>query len=194
MSTLNTSAAQPITDVHAHVLLPSLQAEVESRDPDGAREAAALELSRNGAASLAVSGPMVGARIPRLTDVNVRLGSMDEQGVDRQWVSPSPSHFYPWAGEQLAVSAMAWFEFSCGPLDDDAIRLIEHVISGRIVAFNPAQAERAADLFNGAGRKRASRWDCMIAAAAIEGSARLATLNTADFSRFKSAGLDLAAV
>ena len=105
MSTLNTSAAQPITDVHAHVLLPSLQAEVESRDPDGAREAAALELSRNGAVSLAVSGPMVGARIPRLTDVNVRLGSMDEQGVDRQWVSPSPSHFYPWAGEQLAVPA-----------------------------------------------------------------------------------------
>ncbi|GAB3612894.1 amidohydrolase family protein [Humibacter ginsengisoli] len=92
-----------VTDVHAHVLLPSLQAEVERRDPDGAREAAALELKRNGAASLAVSGPMVGARIPRLTDVNVRLESMDAQGVDRQWVSPSPSHFYPWAGEQLAV-------------------------------------------------------------------------------------------
>ncbi|MGN6206622.1 amidohydrolase family protein [Humibacter sp.] len=103
MSAQNTSAAQPVTDVHAHVLLPSLQAEVESRDPDGAREAAALELTRNGAASLAVSGPMVGARIPRLTDVNVRLASMDEQGVDRQWVSPSPSHIYPWAGEQLAV-------------------------------------------------------------------------------------------
>jgi predicted nucleic acid-binding protein len=122
-------------------------------------------------------------------DTNVLIGLADaETPVVRavgRWLD---------AGEQLAVSAVAWFEFSCGPLDDDAIRLIEHVISGRIVAFNPAQAERAADLFNGAGRKRASRWDCMIAASAIEGSARLATLNTADFSRFKSAGLDLAAV
>jgi predicted nucleic acid-binding protein len=34
----------------------------------------------------------------------------------------------------------------------------------------------------------------MFSAAAIEGGARLATLNTADFSRFRSAGLELVAV
>lgn len=105
------------TDVHAHVLLPSLHAEVERRAPDGAREAAALELTRNGAASLAVSGPMVGARIPRLTDVSVRLAEMDRQGVQTQWVSASPNHFYPWAPEGLA----AW-------IATEANRLIaEHV-------------------------------------------------------------------
>ena len=94
-----------VTDVHAHVLLPSLQAEVERRAPEGFAAAAALELRRNGAESQAVSGPMVGARIPKLTDVAVRLGAMDAQGVDRQWVSASPNHFYPWAEEQLAVWA-----------------------------------------------------------------------------------------
>jgi aminocarboxymuconate-semialdehyde decarboxylase len=92
-----------VTDVHAHVLLPSLHQEVERRATEGVKEAAALELKRNGAASAAVSGPMVGARIPKLTDVSVRLADMDAQGVDRQWVSVSPNHFYPWAPEGLAV-------------------------------------------------------------------------------------------
>lgn len=92
-----------VTDVHAHVLLPTLQDEVRRRDPDGFAAAEALDLRRNGVASQAVSGPMVGARIPKLTDVRERLAAMDAQGVDRQWVSASPSHFYPWAGEQLAV-------------------------------------------------------------------------------------------
>nr|WP_314840912.1 amidohydrolase family protein [uncultured Microbacterium sp.] len=91
------------TDVHAHVLLPSLQAEVERRAPDLVREAAELELRRNGAESLAVSGPMVGSRIPKLTSVAVRLSDMDAQGIDVQWVSASPNHFYPWAPEGLAV-------------------------------------------------------------------------------------------
>jgi aminocarboxymuconate-semialdehyde decarboxylase len=95
--------AAPVTDVHAHVLLPSLHAEVERRAPDGVRAAADLEFRRNGAASVAVSGPMVGSRIPKLTDVHVRLADMDAQGVDRQWVSASPNHFYPWAPEGLAV-------------------------------------------------------------------------------------------
>lgn len=91
------------TDVHAHLLLPGLQAEVQRRDPVGFAAAGELELRRNGTASLAVSGPMVGARVPRLTDVAVRLAEMDRQGVDRQWVSVSPNHFYPWADEDLAV-------------------------------------------------------------------------------------------
>jgi aminocarboxymuconate-semialdehyde decarboxylase len=105
------------TDVHAHILLPSLQAAVESRAPELVKEAAALELRRNGAESLAVSGPMVGARIPKLTSVAERLAAMDAQGIDVQWVSASPNHFYPWAPEGLAV----W-------LANEANRLVaEHV-------------------------------------------------------------------
>ncbi|MCR2762967.1 amidohydrolase [Microbacterium sp. zg.B48] len=76
-----------VTDVHAHVLLPALHEEVQRRAADGVRAAAELELLRNGAESLAVSGPMVGARIPKLTDVRVRLADMDAQGVQRQWAS-----------------------------------------------------------------------------------------------------------
>ena len=91
------------TDVHAHLLLPPLHAEVERRAPELVAQAADLERRRNGAESLQVSGPMIGARIPKLTDVNVRLAAMDAQGVDRQWVSVSPNHFYPWAPEGLAV-------------------------------------------------------------------------------------------
>ena len=90
-----------VIDVHAHVLLPSLHAEVERRAPDLVAEAAALDFRRNGAASQAVSGPMIGQRIPKLTDVNVRLADMDAQGVERQWVSASPNHFYPWAPDRL---------------------------------------------------------------------------------------------
>lgn len=92
-----------VTDVHAHLLMPSLQAEVERRDPDGVAGAAALDLRRNGEESQAVSGPMVGDRFGKLTDVAERLSSMDAQRVHRQWVSASPNHFYPWASEQLAV-------------------------------------------------------------------------------------------
>lgn len=91
------------TDVHAHLLLPTMHAEVERRTPELVAEAAGLERRRNGQASLAASGAMIGARIPRLTDVGARLSAMDEQGIDRQWVSVSPNHFYPWAPEGLAV-------------------------------------------------------------------------------------------
>ena len=92
------------------------------------------------------------------------------------------------------MSSIAWFEFHCGPLERDAIELIEQVVAGRVVAFNANHAQRAAQLFNSAGRRRASRWDCMIAAAAIESRARLATRNAGDFARFKAYGLDLAAI
>ena len=97
-------------------------------------------------------------------------------------------------GEKLAVSSIAWFEFRCGPLEQDARDLIEHVIAGRVIVFNEEHAQRAAELFNSAGRSRASRWDCMIAGAAIESRARLATRNAADFARFKAYGLELAAL
>lgn len=122
-------------------------------------------------------------------DTNVLIGLADaETAVTRavgKWLD---------AGESIAASSIAWFELSCGPLDEQALDLIEHVVSGRIVRFNSVQAARAARLFNSAGRRRTSRWDCMIAAAALESGARLATLNISDFARFESDGLGLVRV
>ena len=90
----------PTIDVHAHVLLPEVDALVAGLP--GHAEARALEARRNGPASLAVNGPMVAERVPRLTDVALRLAAMDAQGVDVQLVSPSPSHYHPWADEATA--------------------------------------------------------------------------------------------
>ncbi|MGP3634192.1 amidohydrolase family protein [Streptomyces sp. 24-1644] len=90
----------PTVDVHAHVLLPEID-ELVGGLP-GLADARALDARRNGPAALAVNGPMIGERIPRLTDPAVRLAVMDAQGVDVQLVSPSPSHYHYWADEQTA--------------------------------------------------------------------------------------------
>ncbi|MFF9211844.1 MULTISPECIES: amidohydrolase family protein [unclassified Streptomyces] len=90
----------PVIDVHAHVLLPEVEALVAGLP--GLAEAKALDTRRNGPAALAVSGPMVRDRIPQLTDPTVRLAAMDAQGVDVQLVSPSPSHYHYWADEDTA--------------------------------------------------------------------------------------------
>lgn len=90
----------PTVDVHAHLLLPEVEALVADRP--GLAEAKALDARRNGPEALAVSGPMVRERIPLLTDVTARLTAMDAQGVDVQLVSPSPSHYHYWADEDTA--------------------------------------------------------------------------------------------
>ncbi|MEU9671145.1 amidohydrolase family protein [Streptomyces bobili] len=95
-----TSASVPTVDVHAHVLLPEVDALVTGLP--GHAEARGLDARRNGPAALAVNGPMVRDRIPELTDPAVRLAAMDAQGVDVQLVSPSPSHYHSWADEETA--------------------------------------------------------------------------------------------
>ena len=90
----------PTVDVHAHLLVAEVE-EAVAGHPDLAA-ARALDARRNGPAALAVNGPMVRERIPRLTDVAVRLAAMDAQGVDVQLVSPSPSHYHYWADEETA--------------------------------------------------------------------------------------------
>ncbi|MEU9094221.1 amidohydrolase family protein [Streptomyces sp. NPDC087901] len=90
----------PTVDVHAHVLLPEIEALVAGMP--GHAEAKALDARRNGPDALAISGPMVRARIPQMTDVTARLAAMDAQGVDVQLVSPSPSHYHYWADRDTA--------------------------------------------------------------------------------------------
>ncbi|MBQ0876850.1 amidohydrolase family protein [Streptomyces sp. RT42] len=90
----------PTVDVHAHVLLPDVESLVAGLP--GHAEAKEVDARRNGPAALAVNGPMVRARVPRMTDVALRLASMDALGVDVQLVSPSPSHYHYWADEATA--------------------------------------------------------------------------------------------
>ncbi|MGB8946716.1 MAG: amidohydrolase family protein [Streptomyces sp.] len=131
----------PTVDVHAHVLLPEIEALVDGLP--GLAEAKALDTRRNGPAALKVNGPMIGERIPRLTDPSVRLAAMDAQGVDVQLVSPSPSHYHYWADEgtaekvyQLANEATAR-HCSAAP---DRLRGL-----GLIPLQHPGQAVRALD-------------------------------------------------
>ncbi|MEH0509638.1 amidohydrolase family protein [Streptomyces sp. B21-106] len=89
----------PTIDVHAHVLLPEVEETVAGRpERAAARE---LDARRAGPQALAVNGPMIRDRIPRLTDVKARLAAMDACGVDVQLVSPVPDYHY-WADEDLA--------------------------------------------------------------------------------------------
>lgn len=92
--------------------------------------------------------------------------------------------------EPVVVSAIAWAEFLCGPIEH-----VEEALALRIVDEHRdltfERAGIAARLFNESGRRRSSLSDCLIAAAAIHDGARLATANLADFRRFTSAGLKL---
>ncbi len=95
------------------------------------------------------------------------------------------------AGEALGMSAVAWAEFLCGPVEAENLQLVDRLVPDR-VAFGEAEATLAARLFNESGRRRGSLADCMIAASAIRAGAALATENPKDFRRFEPAGLSLA--
>jgi predicted nucleic acid-binding protein len=56
------------------------------------------------------------------------------------------------------------------------------------------EAAFAADLFNKTGRRRGSRFDCLIAATAIIAQADVATVNQSDFKVFVPHGLKIAVV
>ncbi|MEV8371299.1 amidohydrolase family protein [Kribbella sp. NPDC056861] len=96
------TAAGPVIDVHAHVIVPEVEAVVAGQP--GLEQHRALDLRRNGAESAAISGRMVGERIPRLTQVEPRLADMDAAGVDVQVLSPSPSQYHYWADPELAMT------------------------------------------------------------------------------------------
>ena len=103
----------------------------------------------------------------------------DEDTLLRGWLA---------AGETLGMSAVAWAEFRCGPIDDDASRLARQIVEHR-VEFSEQQADVAAQLYNESGRRRGTLIDCMIAAAALVEGAAIATANAADFRRLRPAGV-----
>jgi len=108
-------------------------------------------------------------------------GSLEDERL-RSWLS---------AGEPLGMSAVAWAEFLCGPVEPSGVELVGRVVPDP-APFAEGEAVLAARLFNESGRRRGTLADCMIAATAIRAGATLATENPKDFRRFERAGLVLA--
>ncbi len=79
-----------------------------------------------------------------------------------------------------------------GPVQPQEILLVESIIESRVMPFDKATAVLAAGLFNQTGRRRGSRFDCLIAATAILMQAEFATENRGDFAPFVAHGLKLA--
>lgn len=95
------------------------------------------------------------------------------------------------SGESLAMSAVGWAEFLCGPITDRLLKLANRIVTERVPLLEEDSAI-AAQLFNAGGRRRGSLPDCLIAATAIRVGATLATPDLPDFRRFESSGLRLA--
>ncbi|MES2682440.1 MAG: PIN domain-containing protein [Pseudomonadota bacterium] len=95
------------------------------------------------------------------------------------------------AGDAAATGAMAWYEFMNGPVQPEDVQLALRFVEQRVLPIDRAQAELAAELFNQTGRRRALRFDIMVAAAAISNGAELFTFNVADFKPFVPMGLKL---
>ncbi len=94
------------------------------------------------------------------------------------------------AAQPLGMSAVAWAEFLCGPIDETELLLASQV-TGERIAFTEEIAALSARLFNDSGRRRGTMIDCMIAATALAQQASIATCNESDFRRFESSGLKL---
>ena len=94
-------------------------------------------------------------------------------------------------GTSLGMSAIAWAEFLCGPLQAHQVQLAARIVPEQW-PFLPEDAVQAARLFNLSGRRRGSLTDCMIAATALRAAAALATANPGDFHRLAPHGLRIA--
>jgi predicted nucleic acid-binding protein len=108
--------------------------------------------------------------------------------------SPQAQEVDAWlaAGQTLAASAIAWTEFLNGPVTPLEVTRAEAILQSRIVPFGRPEAALAAELFNKTGRRRGSRFDCLVAATAITAQAEVATVNQSDFQAFEPHGLKLA--
>lgn len=93
--------------------------------------------------------------------------------------------------EEFCTSAIAWYEFRCGPVDDEGVAIVRDLIGGRIIPFSVEEASEAARLWNATGRSRKTRIGAMIAATALVAGASLATENVDDFRTFTDYGVRL---
>ena len=121
-----------------------------------------------------------------LLDTNVLIRMLVEgtSAADRvsRWIA---------SGEDLCTSAICWYEFVSGPVDDEGIALAGAAIADRVIPFTADHARESSRLWNATGRARRMRIDAMVAAASIVTTAELATENREDFAPFVSFGLRL---
>jgi predicted nucleic acid-binding protein len=108
-------------------------------------------------------------------------GSAEDRQLREWFASP----------EAVRISAIAWAELLCGPLDSGQRRMAQRFL-GAPLPFGAEDAETAARLFNVSGRRRGTLADCMVAAVALRLDAPLATANPRDFQRLVPTGLRLA--
>lgn len=107
--------------------------------------------------------------------------------------TPEAASLIKWIGkgEVLCASSIAWYEFACGPVDAEGLKLCQSLLAGGILPFDEMQAIEAARIFNATGRLRRLRVDAIVAASAIVAGASLATGNKRDFLPFVGHGLKL---
>ena len=113
--------------------------------------------------------------------INVLLEDSAETAQIKEWYRDG----------QLCTSAVCWYEFVCGPVNEEAILIVTDLLQGRIISFDSEQAQEAGRLYNKTGRLRHLRVDAMIAAASISSNTELATANVDDFRKFEPFGLTL---
>jgi predicted nucleic acid-binding protein len=86
------------------------------------------------------------------------------------------------SGERIAVSTLVLYEWLRGPRQPEEIDLQEQIFPRQEVAvFGPAEAARAAVLYQTVRRPRGREIDLAIAACALTQEASFWTLNEADF-------------
>ena len=97
--------------------------------------------------------------------------------------SSSPLRAALETGERLGLSAIALYEWLRGDRRPEEVEAQERLFPSQVaVAFGPAEARVAADLYRLVGRARTREADIAIAACALVAEARLWTLNEKDFS------------
>jgi predicted nucleic acid-binding protein len=93
-------------------------------------------------------------------------------------------------GEELNLSAIAWFELLAGTFTDAERRQASRLFP-RPEPFLAEDAEKAAELFHLVGSRRALWSSCQLSAVAIRVGALLATENPEDFEPLVLLGLKL---
>ncbi len=85
-------------------------------------------------------------------------------------------------GEEIQISSLVLYEWLRGPRTSEQLLDRENILPDeKVVLFGPAEAGRAAELYQRVSRARTRQIDIAIAATAIVRNAPLWTLNPEDF-------------